>query len=105
MTKSESVVIIALLGATSAEAATSVDDAFRLCALIDVSGLTSAKCSVSGWNSSVDFSIGMSGAEANKACTALASIAKSKSLQFEHGWTIRIFSPFSSGNTIATCAL
>lgn len=92
-------------GASFASPSSSVQSAQHLCALIDGSKLTSAPCSVSGANSSVEFSVDMRAQEAIKTCSALAGLAASRGLQFDAGWSIRIYSPFSNGNTVATCSL
>mgnify|MGYP001371966141 FL=1 len=88
-----------------ADSGTSVDNAYRLCAVFDGTGLTSSKCSVSGWNSSVDVKIDMTSGEARKLCVQVAALARQKGMTFDPGWQIRIYSPYSGDNTIAFCQL
>ncbi len=88
-----------------AESGTSVESAFRLCALFDSTGLASAPCEVTGWGSTVDVKIDMSAAEARKLCVQIADLARSEGWTFDPGWTLQIFSPYSGENTIAYCSL
>lgn len=99
-------IIAVVLFDTCAQAdSISVDNALKACAVADATGVTSQPCSVSGWNSSVDIFIDTSGSEANKICRGMSSTLRQYGLQFDAKWKIRIYSPFSGGNTIATCPL
>ena len=82
-----------------------IDEAYRLCTAADATGLLSAPCSVSGSNSAVDLSIDTSGPEAAKICRGMANLVAQQGVRFGAGWKIRIYSPFSSSNTIAVCKL
>lgn len=82
-----------------------MDNAYRLCAMFDATGLVSEKCSVSGWNSSIDVSIDMKSSEARILCIKVAEYAASQNMRFDGKWTIQIKSPFSGGRPIAFCGL
>lgn len=90
---------------SSAPKDNSVDYAYRLCNVIDGTGLTSAKCEVSGWNSSVTMHVDMSASEARKTCAAMVNEVRAQGLRFDPGWTIQIRSPYSGDNSIAFCNL
>ncbi|MCG8613583.1 MAG: hypothetical protein MI864_23980 [Pseudomonadales bacterium] len=85
--------------------ADTVDNAHRLCSVFDGTGLLSKPCDVSGWNQAVDVSMDTSSSEARKICSGVADMMAQKNIRFDRGWKIRIYSPFSNGNTIATCSL
>lgn len=85
--------------------ADTVENAFRLCTVFDATGILSKPCDVSGWNQAVDVSMDTNSSEARKICSAVAELMAQKNIRFDRGWKIRIFSPFSNGNTIATCSL
>jgi len=83
-----------------------IDKAMKLCAVFDGTGLLSEKCKVSGFNQSVDVSIDTSAKEAMKICNEIVSMLTKDKVYFDDGdWTIRFFSPFSNGKTIANCKL
>jgi hypothetical protein len=100
---------LALLLATTvfaaADSKTSVDNAMRLCATIDATGLVSKPCSVSGWNSTVDATIDMNSSEARNLCHKLVESLRSKAMRWDKGWTLKIYSPYSGSNSIAFCNL
>jgi hypothetical protein len=83
--------------------ADSIDDAYKICAAADSTGVTSQPCSVSGRN--VDIYVDASGSTANEICRAMANLMFQQGVRFDRGWKIRIYSPFSGGNTIAQCPL
>lgn len=83
----------------------SVNSAYRICALMDASGLGSQPCDVSGWGSSVDLYLDMDAGEARKLCPQIAGLARDKGWRFQDGWTLKIYSPYSGDNTIAYCRL
>lgn len=89
----------------SADPASSVNNAYRLCAVFDQMGLLSDKCSVSGWSSAVDISVDTTAIEAHKICAMSANFAHQHGIAFDGGWQLRIYSPFSAGNTVAVCSL
>lgn len=101
------VAVVATMAASPsvADSSTSVDNAYKLCTLFDGTGLTSAPCSVSGWNSSVDVKIDMTSGEARKLCPQLTGLARQKGMTFDSRWQLRIYSPYSGDNTIAFCKL
>ena len=92
------------LGASTASA-DSVNNAFLICQVFDATGLLSEPCSVSGWNSSIDVKMDTNGREARKMCSGIASMIQSKGINFDDGWRVRIYSPFSGESTIAQCNL
>ena len=95
--------IVSLFLVSGLFGANTVDNAFILCRALDNTNLLSKECSVSGWNQSVDVHMDMSSGEARKTCPELVSFAKSNGLRFDKGWKLKIFSPYSNGNTIAQC--
>ncbi|MDP1771085.1 MAG: hypothetical protein Q8L15_02280 [Methylobacter sp.] len=98
-------VTITLINAQTVKADT-VDNAMKLCAVFDGTGMLSEKCDVSGSSQSVDVSIDTSSKEAIEICKQVSSMMAKDSIHFEGGhWKIKIYSPFSNGKTIATCKL
>lgn len=83
----------------------SVQNAYALCSIIDGTGLASAPCEVSGWNSSVTATIDMTSAEARKLCSQISGEMKNRGVRFRQGWTLQIKSPYSGTNSIAFCNL
>lgn len=83
----------------------SVDSAYKICMAVDMAGIASKPCEVSGWNSSVQITIDVRSGEARDICHHLVSAASEKAWRFGRGWKIEIFSPYSNGNTIAYCNL
>jgi hypothetical protein len=47
----------------------------------------------------------MSATEALQLCAQMPSIVRKAGLRFGSGWSVRIYSPYSSDNTIAVCRL
>lgn len=95
-------------GASSAPpsaASQSVDNAYRLCAVLDKTRLLSEPCSVSGWKSSVDIKIDTTGVEALKICDGMVRMVREQGITFAPGWRIRIYSPYTGENTLAQCSL
>jgi uncharacterized protein YwgA len=91
---------------TSTTKQNAVDNAYKLCFLLDNTGLLSKPCDISaGWNPAISISIDTSSSKARKMCSNLVDIAKQKNLQFDRKWKLKIYSPFSSKNTIAYCKL
>ncbi len=95
---------IALISSHAVYADT-IDNAMKLCAVFDSTGMLSEKCDISGLSQSVDFSIDTSSKEAIEICNQVTSMMAEDKVRFDEGWKIRIFSPFSNGKTIATCSL
>lgn len=98
------VVWVAITSAVAAQSG-AVDNAYRLCAMFDATGLTSEKCSVSGWHSTIDVSIDMRSAEARILCAKVADHASQSGMKFDGKWKIQIKSPFSGGRPVAFCLL
>lgn len=67
--------VAALAVAAPAAAADSVENAFRLCAVFDATGLPSEPCGVSGWHSAVDVRLDTNSAEARKICAGVVVMA------------------------------
>jgi hypothetical protein len=84
--------------------ADAVDNAYRLCAAMDKTGLTT-ECKVSGWGSTVDVRMDTSGAEARKICAGVVDMMAQQKHSFASKWKLRIFSPYSSEHPIAVCTL
>lgn len=91
--------------AANADSDTSVRSAYMVCAMVDQTGLASQPCEVSGWHSSVIATIDMNSGEARQLCGQIANLLHQKGIAFDKGWTLQIKSPYSSGNSIAYCAL
>ena len=81
-----------------------VDDAYRLCAALEGTGLTT-ECEVKGWGSTVDVRIDTSSPEARKICTSTADMMAQMTRSFAGKWKLRIFSPYSGEHPIAICNL
>lgn len=85
-----------------AKADDSVQNAFLLCALADNTGLFSAPCDVSGWNSTVTMTVALDAAEARVLCAKFVDLMASKNLNFTSGWRLQINAP---QGPMAFCAL
>ncbi|KQY31805.1 hypothetical protein [Rhizobium sp. Root483D2] len=83
----------------------SVSYAYALCQIVDNTGLASAPCDVSGWNSSVTATIDMNSGEARDLCGKVANMLHEQGAVFSKGWTFQIKSPYSGENAIAFCNL
>ncbi|MGQ7792966.1 hypothetical protein ACUN0C_11200 [Faunimonas sp. B44] len=82
-----------------------VYNAFALCRAFDAIGLLSKPCDVSVWGSTVDLSIDMSTVEALRFCSKIPTMTRKVGVNFSSEWSLRIYSPYSNGNTIAICRL
>ena len=82
-----------------------VDRAFKACTWMDMTGLASQPCEVSGWRSTVTLYLDMNSAEARETCAGLPDILRTKNAVPGGNWTLEIKSPYSNGNTIAQCPL
>jgi hypothetical protein len=102
---SATIVVASLAYGASSVQGDTINNAYTLCQVFDDTGLLSDECSVSGWNQAVEVSIDTSSSEARKICQGVVSQLADQGVHFDPGWTVRIYSPFSNGNTIATCAL
>ena len=74
-----------------------------LCAIVDSTGLTSAKCQLAVWQSAIVATIDMNTAEARDLCGKIAVHMKEKGYTFARPWTLQIRSPYSGENSIAFC--
>ncbi len=83
-----------------------VTNAFRVCKMIDNTGLFTAPCQVSSRRNAVMATIDLPSADARKACTQIAGVVSSKGFHFPGGnWTVQIKSPTSGDKSIAFCRL
>ena len=101
------VVAAALAVAGSAMAADdAANNAFRVCKMIDNTGLFTAPCQVANRRNAVVATIDLPAADARKACMQIAGVASSKGFHFPGGeWTVQIRSPTSGDKSIAFCRL
>lgn len=79
-------------------------EARLMCTALDQTGLASAPCSYSGWNSSITMTIDMSANEARNLCQMMVKYARDKTLNLK-GWRLEIRSPYSGNSSIAFCTL
>jgi hypothetical protein len=84
--------------------ADAADNAFRLCAAMEKTGL-SPECNVRGWGSTVDVRLDSSSAEARKICAGVVNLMVQQKLSLAGKWQLRIFSPYSGEHPIAVCTL
>jgi len=84
--------------------ADTVDNAFRFCSALDGTGLLSKPCEVSGGSQAIDVTIDTSSSEARKICSSIVAQASQVGAHFDRGLKVRIYSPYSNGNTIAQCS-
>ena len=93
-----------ILGLSQVSYADTVDNAFKFCSALDATGMLSKPCDVSGWNQSIDVTMDTSSSEARKICSGIVAQASQVGAHFDRGWKVRIYSPYSNGNTIAQCS-
>lgn len=82
--------------------ADAVDNAYRVCEVFKNTGMSS-DCKVKGGRS-IHVSMDTTGVEANKICRGVVS-QLAGAMSFDSKWTLRIFSPFSGDNQLASCTL
>ena len=83
-----------------------VSNAFRVCKMIDNTGLFTAPCQVSSRKYTVTATIDLPSADARKACTQIVGVVASKGFHFSNGeWSVQIKSPTSGDKSIASCRL
>lgn len=83
-----------------------VNNAYRVCKMIDNTGLFTAPCQVSSRKYMVTATIDLPNADARKACTQIVGVVSSKGFHFPNGeWTVQIKSPTSGDKSIAFCRL
>jgi hypothetical protein len=89
----------------AADSDMSVTSAYKVCSTFDGTGITSETCKVSGWDQSVNVRINMVPSEARSLCGQVARKARDLGWDFQSGWKLKIYSPYSGDNTIAFCNL
>ncbi|MFJ6323841.1 MULTISPECIES: hypothetical protein [unclassified Rhizobium] len=101
------VVATVLVVANSAMAADDVvSNAYRVCKMIDNTGLFTGPCQVSSRKYAVTATIDVPTADARKACMQIAGVASSKGYHFPGGeWTVQLKSPTSGDKSVAFCRL
>ena len=92
-----------MLAYQSQAKADAVGDAFALCSALEATGLIT-ECKVKGWGSTIDVRIDTSSSEARTLCSGIVEMVATKA-NFNGKWKLRILSPFSGDNPIATCKL
>ena len=93
-----------IIGLSQASYADTVDNALKFCSALDGTGMLSKPCDVSGWNQSIDITMDAASSEARKICSGIVAQASQVGASFDRGWKVRIYSPYSDGNTIAQCS-
>ena len=93
-----------IIGVSQVSYADTVDNAYKFCSALDATGLLSKPCNVSGRNQSIDVTMDASSSEARKMCSGIVAQASQVGARFDRGWKVRIYSPYSNGNTIAQCS-
>ncbi|WP_417224303.1 SHOCT domain-containing protein [Amphritea sp.] len=83
----------------------SVESAYKLCHAIEESGLSTAECEFSVLTFSVEARMNVSSSTAAKLCIMMSDTMKKNGYNFQPGWKLKIYSPFSGDNTIALCNL
>lgn len=79
-------------------------EARLICRALDRTGLTSAPCTYSGWNSTITMTIDMAASEARNLCQQLVAYSRQQRLNLP-GWRLEIRSPYSANSSIAFCML
>lgn len=79
-----------------------VDDAYKVCQAFMGIKLTT-ECEVSRSNSSIDIRIDMNGEEARETCDGAVKLIRDKTSSLNGAWKLRLFSPHSGDNPLATC--
>jgi hypothetical protein len=96
-------VAIVVVGLSQVSIADTVGNAYRFCSALDATGLLNKPCDVSGSNQSIDVTMDTTSSEAMEMCSFIVTQASQVGAHFDRGWKVRIYSPYSSGNTIAQC--
>jgi len=79
-------------------------EARLMCRALDQTGLASAPCSYSGWNSTITMTIDMTASEARNLCQMMVKYSRDNKMGL-NGWRLEIRSPYSGNNSIAFCML
>ncbi|WP_267550483.1 hypothetical protein [Rhizobium rhizogenes] len=83
-----------------------VTNAYRVCKMIDNTGLFTAPCQVSSRKYTVTATIDLPTADARKACTQIVGVVSSKGFHFLNAeWTVQIKSPTGGDKPVASCRL
>jgi hypothetical protein len=99
------VAILIFSMSSSWSGATVTDDAYKICAAFDATGLA-AGCEVKGGRHTIDAVIDTTGAEARKICAGMVDMVAKQTSSFRGSdWKLRIFSPYSGERPIAVCVL
>jgi hypothetical protein len=80
------------------------DDAVRLCAAIEKTGMVT-ECDVRGSGPTVDVRMNTNSAEARKICDGMVESIAQQTRSFAGKWKLRIFSPHSGEHPIAVGTL
>ena len=98
---------LSMLSATPALAdPNALENAYRVCAKVDETGLASKPCRVSEQSRTVTATLDISSGEARDLCTQMADLLWREGIRFPgRQWTLQIASPSSGGNSIASCNL
>ena len=83
-----------------------VENAYRVCAKVNETGLASKPCEVSEQSRTVTAALDMSSGEARDLCTQFADLLQRKGIRFPgRQWTLQIASPSSAGDSVVSCNL
>lgn len=75
-----------------------------MCRALDQTGLASAPCTYSGWNSTITITIDMAVGEARNLCQLMVKYSRDQKLGLS-GWRLEIRSPYSGSTSMAFCML
>lgn len=78
-------------------------EARAMCLALDRTGLASAPCTYSGWNSTITMTINMAASEARSLCQQMVTHGRRNNLNLS-GWRLEIRSPYSGNSSIAFCS-
>jgi hypothetical protein len=92
-----------LLCLASTSSADSLESARKFCAVLDASGLLTAKCTISSWAAAVSLQVEANPRQAKEFCRMVAEMAGQNGLEFDLQWTIRVGSPQSGSGPLAVC--
>lgn len=98
---------VALLTVTAPSSAAKLlptQEARVMCQAMDQTGLGSAPCEYSGWNSTITMTIDMAASEARGLCQQMVAYSRQSNLNLA-GWRLEIKSPYSGNTSIAFCSL
>ena len=83
-----------------------VENAYRVCAKVDETGLASKPCEVSEQSRTVTATLDMSSGVARDLCTQLVDLLWREGIRFPgRQWTLQIASPSSEGDSVVSCNL